>query len=112
MKKNASYLILAVAVVLYIFTANSNPLQKEFVSNDKDRLLIELISHVIQRGHYDVKSLNDDMSEQIFHTYLESIDGQKRYFLQSDYREFSKYMYQIDDQISELDLTFFDLTYQ
>ena len=112
MKKNASYLILAVAVVLYIFTANSNPLQKEFVSNDKDRLLIELISHVIQRGHYDVKSLNDDMSEQIFHTYLESIDGQKRYFLQSDYREFSKYMYQIDDQIRELDLTFFDLTYQ
>ncbi|MGB1941407.1 MAG: carboxy terminal-processing peptidase, partial [Flavobacteriaceae bacterium] len=50
--------------------------------------------------------------EQIFHTYLESIDGQKRYFLQSDYREFSKYMYQIDDQIRELDLTFFDLTYQ
>ena len=112
MKKNASYLIFAVAVVLYLFTATTNPLQKEFVSNDKDRLLIELISHVIQRGHYDVKSLNDDMSEQIFHTYLESIDGQKRYFLQSDYREFSKYMYQIDDQIRELDLTFFDLTYQ
>ena len=97
---------------LYLFTATTNPLQKEFVSNDKDRLLIELISHVIQRGHYDVKSLNDDMSEQIFHTYLERIDGQKRYFLQSDYREFSKYMYQIDDQIRELELTFFDLTYQ
>ena len=71
MKKNASYLIFAVAVVLYLFTATTNPLQKEFVSNDKDRLLIELISHVIQRVHYDVKSLNDDMSEQIFHTYLE-----------------------------------------
>ena len=112
MKKNASYLIFAVAVFLYLFTATTNPLQKEFVSNDKDRLLIELISHVIQRGHYDVKSLNDDMSEQIFHTYLERIDGQKRYFLQSDYREFSKYMYQIDDQIRELELTFFDLTYQ
>ena len=112
MKKNASYLIFAVAVVLYLFTATSNPLKKEFVSNDKDRILIELISHVIQRGHYDVKSLNDDMSEQIFHTYLESLDGQKRYFLQSDYREFSKYMYQIDDQIRELDLTFFDLTYK
>ena len=112
MKKNASYLIFAVAIVLYLFTANTNPLEKEFVSNDKDRLLIELISHVIQRGHYDVKSLNDDMSEQIFHTYLESLDGQKRYFLQSDYREFSKYMYQIDDQIRELDLTFFDLTYK
>ena len=39
-----------------------------------------MISHVIQSGHFNVKSLNDDMSEQIFHTYLESIDGQKDIF--------------------------------
>ena len=112
MKKNTSYIIFAIAVVFYTLTAVSIPSKKEFVSNDKDRLLIELISHVIQRGHFNVKSLNDDISEQIFHTYLEGIDGQKRYFLQSDYRDFAKYMYQIDDQLRELDLTFFDLTYQ
>jgi carboxyl-terminal processing protease len=112
MKKNTTYIIFAIAVGFYLLTAISIPSKKEFVSNDKDRLLIELISHVIQRGHFNVKSLNDDMSEQIFHTYLESIDGQKRFFLQSDYREFAKYMYRIDDQLRELDLTFFDLTYQ
>ena len=112
MKKNTSYIVFAIAVGFYLLTAISIPSKKEFVSNDKDRLLIELISHVIQRGHFNVKSLNDDMSEQIFHTYLESIDGQKRYFLQSDYREFAKYMYRIDDQLIELDLTFFDLTYK
>ena len=112
MKKNTSYIVFAIAVGFYLLTAISIPSKKEFVSNDKDRLLIELISHVIKRGHFNVKSLNDDMSEQIFHTYLESIDGQKRYFLQSDYREFSKYMYRIDDQLRELDLTFFDLTYK
>ena len=112
MKKNTSYIVFAIAVGFYLLTAISIPSKKEFVSNDKDRLLIELISHVIQRGHFNVKSLNDEMSEQIFHTYLESIDGQKRYFLQSDYREFAKYMYRIDDQLRELDLTFFDLTYK
>jgi hypothetical protein len=112
MKKNTSYIVFAIAVGFYLLTAISIPSKKEFVSNDKDKLLIELISHVIQRGHFNVKSLNDDMSEQIFHTYLESIDGQKRYFLQSDYREFTKYMYRIDDQLRELDFTFFDLTYQ
>lgn len=112
MKKNTFYIVFAIAVGFYLLTAISIPSKKEFVSNDKDKLLIELISHVIQRGHFNVKSLNDDMSEQIFHTYLESIDGQKRYFLQSDYREFTKYMYRIDDQLRELDFTFFDLTYQ
>jgi carboxyl-terminal processing protease len=112
MKKNASYIFFVVATGFYLLTAISVPSKKEFVSNDKDRLLIELISHVLQRGHFNVKSLNDEMSEKIFHTYLESIDGQKRFFLQSDYREFAKYMYQIDDQFRELDLTFFDLTYK
>ena len=112
MKKNTSYIVFAIAIGFYLLTAISIPSKKEFVSNDKDRLLIELISHVIQRGHFNVKFLNDEMSEQIFHTYLESIDGQKRYFLQSDYREFAKYMYRIDDQLRELDLTFFDLTYK
>ena len=112
MKKNTSYIVFIIAAGFYLLTAISVPSKKEFVSNDKDRLLIELISHVIQRGHFNVKSLNDEMSEQIFHTYLESIDGQKRFFLQSDYREFAKYMYRIDDQLRNLDLTFFDLTYQ
>ena len=112
MKKNTSYIVFTIAAGFYLLTAISVPSKKEFVSNDKDRLLIELISHVIQRGHFNVKSLNDGMSEKIFHTYLESIDGQKRFFLQSDYREFAKYMYQIDDQLRNLDLTFFDLTYQ
>ena len=112
MKKNTSYIVFTIAAGFYLLTAISVPSKKEFVSNDKDRLLIELISHVIQRGHFNVKSLNDDMSEQIFHTYLENIDGQKRFFLQSDYREFAKYMYRIDDQLRNLDLTFFDFTYQ
>ena len=112
MKKNTSYIVFTIAAGFYLLTAISVPSKKEFVSNDKDRLLIELISHVIQRGHFNVKSLNDDMSEQIFHTYLENIDGQKKFFLQSDYREFAKYMYRIDDQLRNLDLTFFDLTYQ
>ena len=112
MKKNTFYIVFAIALCFYLLTAISIPSKKDFVSNDKDKLLIELISHVIQRGHFNVKSLNDEMSERIFYSYLESIDGQKRYFLQSDYREFSRYMYRIDDQLKELDLTFFDLTYQ
>ena len=80
MKKNTSYIVFTIAAGFYLLTAISVPSKKEFVSNDKDRLLIELISHVIQRGHFNVKSLNDDMAEKIFHTNLESIDGQKRFF--------------------------------
>ena len=88
MKKNAFYIVTIIVFGFYLLTANSIPSKKEFVSNDKDRLLIELISHVIQRGHFNVKSLNDDMSEQIFHTYLESIDGQKNIFYRATIESF------------------------
>src|SRR5204862_2481675 len=41
----------------------------------------------------------------------EALDPSKRFLLQSDINEFSKYELQIDDQIKNRDLTFFDLTY-
>ena len=47
MKKNTFYIVFAIAVGFYLLTAISIPSKKEFVSNDKDKLLIELISHVI-----------------------------------------------------------------
>ena len=82
MKKNASFIVFLFAVVFFIASILPSPLsKKEFVSSDKDRLLIELISYVLDRGHFTVKALNDDMSLQIFHTYIESLDGQKRYFV-------------------------------
>ena len=31
----------------------------------KDKLLIEIISYVIERGHYDPKQINDNFSEKI-----------------------------------------------
>ncbi len=80
MKKNTSYLVFAIAVVFYALTAVSIPSKNEFVSNDKDRLLMELITHVIQRGHFNVKTLNDVMSEQIFHTISKALMVKKDIF--------------------------------
>ena len=43
---------------------------------NKDKLLLEIISYVLDRGHYDPKDINDDFSENVFMSYLESLDGQ------------------------------------
>ena len=87
-----------------------------FTTNDlddpgKDKLLISLISFVLERGHYDPKEFNDDFSEKVYDSYVNSLDPLKRYFLQSDIDEFAKYKDQIDDQIRNEDIAFFDLTY-
>ena len=33
---------------------------------NKDKLLLEIISYVLDRGHYDPKDLNDKFSENVF----------------------------------------------
>ena len=82
------------------------------VNPDKDKLLIEIISYVIERGHYDPKEINDDFSEKIFRKYIENIDGQHRFLLESDIKTFSRFKYKIDDQIKNADLDFFNLSYE
>ena len=66
---------------------------------NKDKLLLEIISYVLNRGHYDPKNINDTFSENVFSYYLENLDGQHRFFLNSDIKNFEIYRYKIDDEI-------------
>ena len=78
---------------------------------NKDKLLIEIISYVIKRGHYDPREINDSFSENVFMNYLESLDGQHRFFLQSDIRSFESFRFKIDDEIKNAQINFFNLTF-
>ncbi len=78
---------------------------------NKDKLLLEIISYVLDRGHYDPKEINDDFSENVFMNYLENLDGQRRFFLNADIRSFETYRYKVDDELKNAQINFFNLTY-
>ena len=78
---------------------------------DKDKLLIEVISYVMQRGHYDPKDIDNTFSEHVFDNFIQGIDGQHRFFLQSDINNLKRFRYEIDDQIKNADVSFFNMTY-
>jgi carboxyl-terminal processing protease len=78
---------------------------------EKDKLLLELLTYVIEKGHYNPAAIDDTFSKGIFKDYVSALDPSKRFFLQTDIDEFSKYETEIDDQIKNKELTFFDLTY-
>ena len=80
-------------------------------NNEKDKLLIEIISYVIERGHFDPKNIDNEFSENMFKEFIENMDGQHRFFLSSDIGNFKKYKYDLDDQIINSKTTFFDLVY-
>ncbi|UOY08177.1 carboxy terminal-processing peptidase [Muricauda sp. SCSIO 64092] len=108
MKKNfvLGFLVILIAVASCSFT------NKSFETNDKDRLLLDLITYVLERGHYEPKNINDKFSANVFVDFIDILDPTKRYFLKGDIEEFEKYKYQIDDQIKNTDITFFNLVHQ
>ena len=92
--------------------ASCSFVSKDFDASDKDSLIIQLITYVLDQAHYLDKDINDDFSEKVFDTFLENLDPYKRYFYASDINEFSKYKYSIDDAFKNPNLDFFDLVYE
>ncbi|MDX1700790.1 MAG: S41 family peptidase, partial [Melioribacteraceae bacterium] len=108
MKRN--YYILMLAILLAF--ASCSFTSKTFDDPDKDKMLVQIITYIIDRGHYDPKDINDEFSMEVYSDYLENLDYAKRFFTQSDIDEFEKYKTSIDDQIMDYDISFFNLTYQ
>ncbi len=107
LKKNFKVLFLAV----FVAVASCSFTTKEFNDPDKDKLLLDLVTYVLQKGHYDPKDIDDAFSSGVYENFINGLDPLKRYFLASDIAEFSKYKTEIDDQIKNKDLTFFNLVH-
>ena len=92
--------------------ASCSFVSKDFDTSDKDNLIIQLVTYVLDQAHYLDKEINDEFSEKVFYTFLENLDPYKRYFYASDIEEFSKYKYLIDDAFKNPNLDFFELVYK
>ena len=108
MKFNFLHIVVFVAIILFGFSFSS----KKFSDPNKEKLLIEVVKYVVEKGHYSSLDIDDKISEKIYNTYIEQLDAQKRFFLQSDIRQFEKYKFRLDDQLKDQDLTFFNLVYE
>ncbi len=85
---------------------------KDFDTSDKDNLIIQIITYVLDEAHYLDKEINDEFSEKVFITFIDNLDPLKRYFYDSDIKEFSEYKYLIDDAFKNPNLDFFELVYK
>lgn len=108
MKKNFKVLLIAVFVAI----ASCSFTTKKFDNPEKDKLLIDLITYVLKKGHYSPKDMDDAFSKNIYKNFIDGVDPLKRYFLNSDIEEFKQYETDIDDQIKIKDVTFFKLVYK
>ena len=98
-----------VSLVIYYEVSNVN-----FSSDEpnKDKLLVDLVSYVLDKLHYDPKTINDDFSIKVYDDFIDAVDSQKRFLLKSDIELFSQYRLLIDDQINSSDIAFFNLVHE
>ncbi len=103
MKYRGSLIIIAVLAFFY-----GKQYFAEAPYDEKESLILHGVMQFIQQVHYNPKPIDDELSKHVFKTYLDRLDGGKRYFLQSDIDALKKHELQIDDQVEIRTFEFFD----
>lgn len=71
-----------------------------------DRKITMMVVKYLQKNHYTLPEIDDDVSEQLFDEYFDELDPNRHYFLQSDLDEFAVYRESLDDMVEKGDLDF------
>lgn len=75
----------------------SNP---TLAPTDRHEQIATLVTDFIERSHYRRTAVDDDVSSRVLDAYIEALDGNRSYFLQSDIDAFEKYRDELDDAVS------------
>ena len=108
MKRNFNILLLAI----FIAIASCSFTTKTFENPNRDKLLMQLISYLLEQGHFQPKYFNDEFSLEVYKRFLNRIDPYKHYFYKSDIEVFKQYEQQLDDQIQNYEIEFFNIVYE
>ncbi len=103
------YLLLGVLVALtlgfYLPRENED-------GNRKDKVILNLVYNVLNSSHFAPQEINDEFSEKVFDHFIESLDYSKRFLLKDDVEKLSTYRHQLDEEIRDSELQFFEDAYE
>lgn len=70
----------------------------------RDRMIARQVGALLEDAHYSQQRIDDSMSSRVLDKFLNSLDGQRSYFLASDIAEFETYRLRFDDMIRTGDI--------
>jgi len=83
-----------------------------FTDDEKEQVVLGLAYNFVKSMHYEHIVFDDNFSQRVYDKYIDNLDYTKKFFIKSDIKKFQKFELKLDDLIKQLDLKFFDLTYE
>jgi carboxyl-terminal processing protease len=93
MTRRFVFLVLSVGLCLNAVAANSPGLKV----SEKHSEIAQRVTRIIEELHYSQPRIDNSMSSAILDRYLDTLDGNRLYFLASDISSFGRYRYELDD---------------
>ncbi|MCS6987932.1 MAG: carboxy terminal-processing peptidase [Chloroherpetonaceae bacterium] len=101
--RHASRLTFALVFALLAFSMRLSA--QAYQPTLKHKILAAKIASILSQNHYEKPELDDSLSAEMFERYLDALDYNRIYFLQSDIQNFSIYRYSFDDDMKVGNLT-------
>jgi carboxyl-terminal processing protease len=81
-------------------------------NGDKEKLILKAVLTMMQQYHFKNPPLDDNFSHRLYDTYMDRLDGMKRFLIMDDLDLLDDYQDSLDDLIRTDDLKFFELSYK
>ena len=88
MKNNYKILLIVLLSSLALWSFMPH---KKVSDPEKDKTLIDIITFVLEKGHYDPAVIDDKFSQGVYKEYIDALDPSRRFFTESDIVQFKKY---------------------
>jgi carboxyl-terminal processing protease len=100
--------ILALAILALPFSATAklaeNEFQEPLTSSQRHYQIARLVTKLSERAHYAKTRIDNDLSSVLLDNYVEGLDANRSYFLQSDVDSAEGYRYSLDNSLRSGDM--------
>lgn len=82
------------------------------VQSDKEEAIDQILMQSLNTVHYSPQTIDNNFSEKVFKLYLQRLDYNKKFLIQSDVEELKKFEKLVDDDINNARFEFFDKSFE
>ena len=113
LRRSSGWLAASALTAILLVLASSSPAPAastaglpagSIVPTDRQRAIARRIGTILEEAHFRRQPIDDKLSAQVYERYLDLLDGQRSYFLQSDISDFASSRLKFDDMIRTGDL--------